>query len=445
MSKTRWWPGSLFGRIVLILFVGLAAAHVMSFWLMVAERGTAMRGMMVSYLSSDVASTVTLLERMPAAERAGWLPQLDRRSYRFSLQVPSATPANALPDISPEAAAIAGSVAAALTPRRDVRVLNPPVASVALRLQLPLNDGTLLTVDVSRPPWNVSSWAVVALGVQLALLAALCWWAVRQVTRPLQTLADAADAMGPAQTGASMPTDGPHEVARAAAAFNSMQSRIRSHLDERMHILAAVSHDLQTPITRLRLRADLLDDTALRDKLQADLAEMQALVEEGISYARSTQAAREPERLVDLRALLESIVCDYVDAGRPVSLLDGGAFSRRTRPQAVRRLVCNLVDNAIKYAGAAEVSIEETADLKLTIRVLDRGPGIPEAEMQAVLQPFVRLENSRSRSTGGTGLGLAIADQLALALGGKLVLAARQGGGLEARVELFLGRNLASS
>ncbi|MBT9512264.1 MAG: two-component sensor histidine kinase, partial [Acidovorax sp.] len=227
-------------------------------------------------------------------------------------------------------------------------------------------------------------------------------------------------------------------VVRAAAAFNRMQQRIQAHLEERMQILAAVSHDLQTPITRLRLRADLLDDPVLQGKLHADLAEMQSLVEEGIAYARSSQAVREPPQRVDLRALVESLARDYADTGLPVQVLQAVDGTCDTRPQALRRLLCNLVDNALKFAGAAELTLEAGAQGQWLVRVLDHGPGIPPAELSAVLQPYVRLEDSRNRGTGGTGLGLAIANELAQALGGRLVLGPRADGaqGLEARVEL---------
>lgn len=428
MRLARLWPASLFGRIVFILFLGLAAAQMMSFGLVLAERSMAMRGMMVSYLASDVASSIAMLERLPPQERAVWLPRLERGGYRFSLE--DLGPAAA--SRSPLAAPVLREVAQAL--RRDVRVLEAPGGG--LRIQLRLDDGTPVAVQVAGPRVTVSPWAWAVLAAQLALLGALCWLAVRWVTRPLQQLADAADALQPAAAGPALRETGPREVARAAAAFNAMQARIRAHLDERMHILAAVSHDLQTPITRLRLRADLLDDMVLRDKLHADLAEMQALVEEGIAYARSAQAVREAERDVELCAFIESLVHDYADAGRPVRLLACEALTLRTRPQALRRLLCNLVDNALKFAGAAEVAVGRDATGTLVLQVLDRGPGIPPQDLQAVLQPFHRLETSRSRLTGGTGLGLAIAQELSRALAARLVLAARDGGGLEARLEI---------
>lgn len=418
---------------MLILFAGLAAAHALSFWLVFAERGMAARGMMVSYLARDVASAVAILERVPAAERASWLPRLAQRNYRFRLDAPELLAASEA-SRSALAEPVTRAAMAAIEPEREVRALAVP--GLAMRLQLRLADGAPLAVDIAEPSMGVSGWVLAALGAQLVLLAALTALAVRQATRPLQQLANAADALGTAQPGAPMPADGPREVAHAAAAFNAMQRRIRRHLDERMQILAAVSHDLQTPITRLRLRAEMLDDGLLRDKLAADLAEMQSLVEQGLSYARSGEAVREGERTVDLHALLDSIVCDYADAGRPVRLLQADAITVTTRPRALRRLLCNLIDNALKFADGAEVEARSAPGGAMVICVMDRGPGIPQDELQAVMEPFYRLDNSRSRETGGTGLGLAIAHELALALGGRLALAPREGGGLTARLAL---------
>lgn len=452
--KLAPWPGSLFGRITLILFFGLAAAHVLSFWLVFMERGMAARTMMVSYLARDLSSSVAILERLPAAERAEWLPRLARANYRFRLE-----PSDAAQAVSPSALAepVVRAVHAVLEPPREVRALQPRQAGLAMQLQLQLADGTPLAVDLLEPRIEASPWVLAVLAAQLALLGLLTLLAVRLATRPLQALADAADALGPAHEGPALPEGGPREVARAATAFNAMQRRIQAHLAERMHILAAVSHDLQTPITRLRLRADLLDDEAQRNKWLADLAEMQGLVEEGIAYARAAHAVREPPRQVDLAALLDSLACDYTDAGQPVQLRlpaaigapdAPGPLMLATRPQALRRLLVNLVDNALKFAGAAEIEVETGAGVahgRIAIRVLDRGPGIPPESLEAVLQPFTRLETSRNRGTGGTGLGLAIAQQLAQALDARLRLGPREGGGLEARLEFPLASTVSAA
>ncbi len=430
----RWWPRSLFGRILLVMALGLALAHALTFVLAFTERSMTMRRAMVSYFASDVASSVAMLERLPATERAQWVDRLARRNYHFALIEPLDAPA----DPSQLARLVASAVATTLPADRAVQVIDPHVPGIELRLQLRLADGTPLAVDMDEPRLQISPWVLGALALQLALLVGLCAWAVRAATRPLRTLAYAADALGADRPAVPLAEDGPREVQRAAVAFNHMQQRIQTHLQERMQILAAVSHDLQTPITRLRLRADLLDDTTLRDKLHADLAEMQSLVEEGIAYARSSQAVREPAQRVDLRALVESIARDYADAGLPVQVLQAVDVTCDTRPQALRRLLCNLVDNALKFAGSAELTLETPRPDQWLVRVLDHGPGIPPADLSAVLQPYVRLEDSRNRGTGGTGLGLAIASELAKALGGRLVLGPRADGaqGLEARVEL---------
>jgi signal transduction histidine kinase len=426
------WPRSLHTRILVVLLVGLLLAHGMTFVLLLAERSMAMRSMMIAYLASDVASSVAVLERLPADERVQWTQRLSRRNYRLSI---GTAPASAPAASSALAQTVTHELSMALGPGRSVQVQEGADPTAALRVLLPLSGGAPLVVDIEEARLRISPWAWGALALQFLLLIGLSAWAVRTATQPLKNLAQAADGMTPEQPAMPLAEDGPSEVTRAAAAFNRMQQRIDAHLKERMHILAAVSHDLQTPITRMRLRADLLDDTQLRDKLQADLAEMQAMVEEGIAYARSAHAAREPAQRTDLQALVQTIVLDYTDAGRPVQLMETAPLHASTRPQALRRLVCNLVDNALKFAGGAEVQLA-AGETGWTLQVLDRGPGIPADRLEAVLQPFVRLEDSRHRSTGGTGLGLAIAHQLAHGLGGRLVLGPREGGGLVARFDV---------
>jgi signal transduction histidine kinase len=215
-----------------------------------------------------------------------------------------------------------------------------------------------------------------------------------------------------------------------------MQQRISEHLAERTGILAAISHDLQSPITRMRLRTDLLDDAALKRKLQGDLAAMQTLIEQGIDLARSAGSRTEPFVATDVQALLESLVYDYADSGQRVDL--AGRIDRplMTAPQALRRILTNLVDNALKFGGEVDIAVEPATADRIVIAVRDRGPGIPETQLGSVLAPFYRLEASRNRKTGGAGLGLAIASELAKALGGVLLLSNRAGGGLTAQLTL---------
>ena len=184
----------------------------------------------------------------------------------------------------------------------------------------------------------------------------------------------------------------------------------------------------------MRLRADLMESGVLQDKFQSDLNAMQALVEEGITYARSAQRTTEDVCRVDVDALLDSLVCDYVDAHHAVHLSGEVGVILATRPNTLKRIIINLVDNALKFGDDVKIQITRPSAELISVSVLDRGPGIPESELAAVLQPFYRVENSRNRHTGGTGLGLAIAQQLARALQGSISLHNRDGGGLEAKL-----------
>lgn len=439
MSR-RWrdvaLPRSLFGRVALILFLGLAVAHLFSFGLVIYERMQTSRTMMIAYVAQDVATSVAMLERMPAAERAGWIDRLNRPNYRYTLKdMPAAAAADN---------AFAQSLAAALSNALGTRyapIIVPRADAtdpLHLRVGLRLSDGMPLAVDLLPPAMAISPWVPTILIAQLGVLAAFTWLAVRIATRPLSQLAQAADSLGPDLRAEPLPENGPTEVARASTAFNAMRQRIADHLAERIQILAAISHDLQTPLTRMQLRIDLLDNNQLTAKLRDDLDMMQTLVKEGIAYARSAQQTTEPAQATDLHALLDSLVCDYADAGRPVRLTGQFALPITTRPMALRRIVTNLTDNALNFAGEVEILAEAEAPDRVAISIRDRGPGIPADELASVLQPFYRLEGSRNRETGGAGLGLAIAQQLAASLSGTLTLANRDGGGLEARLSLPL-------
>ena len=302
-------------------------------------------------------------------------------------------------------------------------------------LPLRLSDGAPLTLELTPPQPSVSAVSVTLLLLQLVSLAGAGWLAVRLAVRPVTQLARAADAITDGARAPLPAIDGPTEVRQAMQAFNTMQARIEGQLAERLHLLAAISHDLQTPITRMRLRAEQIEPAGLRDKVLRDLLAMQRLVDEGLTYARTAHAAAEPERLVDLKALLDGLVCDACDAGGNVTLVEPVPSTAQTRVQALRRVLTNLIDNAVTFGTRAEVHACETADAWV-ISVCDDGPGIPTEHLERVFDPFFRLEGSRSRETGGTGLGLAIARQLSFALGAQLTLHNRSTGGLEARLTL---------
>lgn len=258
---------------------------------------------------------------------------------------------------------------------------------------------------------------------------------MKLATRPLARLERAANSLGSDLRAAPLPEDGPKEVARAASAFNAMQRRIAEQAVERIQILAGISRRLQTPITRMRLRADFLGDRDAREKLQGDLQEMQTLVKQGLALARGRDEISKQQCQTDLHALIDSLVCDYSDAGSSLRFAGERGLTVLTHPQALRRIMINLIDNALKFGDDVEVAIDPQRPDRIAITVSDRGPGIPEEHLKSVFLPFYRVEASRNRETGGTGLGLAIAQQLVNALRGTLTLTNRDGGGLEARLE----------
>jgi signal transduction histidine kinase len=431
----RAWWSSLAGRIAALLVAGLALAYGLSWWSAMRERAAMTDAMMLAYVSRDVGASLAVLDRLPAAERAEWLERLSRPNYRFRLETPPAPGAEAG---SPDA--LAAALAAQLGPARVQTVSPAPEGAGGTLFALRLADGTPLTLWLQPPVRGLRVEALLTGLLQLLVLGLAVAAAVHVATRPLARLADAATRLGDDPAAPPVDEAGPSEVRHAASALNRMRQRIADQMGERLQILAAVSHDLRTPLTRMRVRCELLPDGALRDKLQADLGEMQHLVEEGLALAATEHAAQEPLQAVDLGALLDTLVCDFADAGRAVRWAAGAPPAADapvlvTRPQALRRVVTNLLDNALKFAGAAELALE-TADDAITITVLDRGPGIAPERLAEALRPFARLESSRNREHGGTGLGLAIAQRLADALGAALRLAPREGGGLCAGLSL---------
>lgn len=426
----RLWPRTLLARVTLLVVLGMALAQLLTYAAIRHERGQTLMNLMLSGVERDIASSVAILDRLPAEERAAWFPRLERPNYGFALEGAVDTP----PPTAPALARFAEVVAQALQPF-PVLAIGQIGQSDAVRMQLRLSDGSALYVLARRVPMPVADWVTWLLAAQLLVLALCAWAGMRLVTRPLARLAQAADRLGPDLRPSPVAEDGPAEVAQAARAFNAMQRRIAGTVQERMQILAAISHDLQTPITRMRLRVDLADELPDADKFRADLEAMRTLVQEGVGYAKTLQGIEEPLRRLDLDALLRSLVHDYADTGRPVTLTGEAGIAIATRPQALRRILTNLVDNALKYGERAELAVRLEHDA-VRIEVCDAGPGIPEDQLAAVLQPFYRLEASRNRETGGSGLGLAIAHQLALSLGGTLALRNRPEGGLCAGLRL---------
>lgn len=267
------------------------------------------------------------------------------------------------------------------------------------------------------------------IGVRLAALVAVAWWAARWLSRPMNRLATAAQELGRDIHRSPLPEDGTLECRDASRVFNQMQTRIRQQLAERDRFVAAVSHDLRTPLTRLRLRTESLGDAQAQQLFRRDIAEMDTMIASTLDYLRGVAGA-EAWVLLDVQALAESVADDQLAMGHPVTVA-GYAVPLRVQAAALRRCLDNLVGNAVRYGGSAEVTLHDAADA-LTIEVRDHGPGLPPEELERVMAPFYRVEASRNRQSGGAGLGLTIASDIVHRHGGRLALRNAEGGGLVA-------------
>jgi signal transduction histidine kinase len=431
----RIWPDTLFRRLGVILFAGLLAAHVLSFGLVAFNVFAPSNESGDDYFIRYMATAVAILDRVKPDERPAWLDRLARPFYRYVLrergEIEAAPPKRREENLARLRAMLGPDHTA-----NSVFYFDPPDRR-RLGWLIHLKDGSPLMLEYVALGTVVSPWLPAAFAVQLFALAFLTWVAVKLATQPLARLERAANSLGSDLRGEFLPEDGPQEVARAATAFNAMQQRIAEQAAERIQILAAISRRLQTPITRMRLRADFLGESDAKEKLQGDLQEMQTLVKQGLALARGRDEIGEQRCQTDLYALIDSLVCDYSDSGKTLRFAGERGVTILTHPQALRRIMINLIDNGLKFGEDVEVAIDARASNRIAITVSDRGPGIPDEHLKSVFLPFYRLEPSRSRETGGTGLGLAIAQQFAGALRATLTLANRDGGGLEARLEFL--------
>ena len=306
----------------------------------------------------------------------------------------------------------------------------------SLVLSVALGPDRWLNVETVVPA-PALAWAAPSLlasflaGLAISLITVLV---LRRMTRPLKGLARAADAFGRGLQVAPLEEDGPEEIRHTVHAFNLMQERLKRFVEDRTRMLAAIGHDLRTPITSLRIRAEFVEEEETRARIIETLDEMQRMIEAALSFLRE-EAAIEPARAVDLAALVESLVADGTDLGWQVDFRAEARPVLRCRPDSLRRALRNLIENAVRYGERARVLLERGRD-EVRILVEDDGPGIPPEMMERAFEPFFRLEKSRSRETGGIGLGLAIARTIARSHGGDLRLANRPEGGLRAILTL---------
>jgi len=444
----RFLPKTLYGRIVLIMIAGIIIAQVLTTVIFSQERARVGLRVAERQFGLQIAEIVRILDHVPIEFRAGIAAASDSPYLHVSYGNAALTkPTEALSD-DESAAIIASGLRRHLGAARPLRVFVadavadalegeevPPGPSKTIIVQVGLGDSTWVVFksSISEPPSFLKSPRfLISMLVRLITVIILSLVAVRLVAEPLRTLAVAAEALGKDIHRPPLKEDGSLEVRRAAAAFNRMQKRLIEYIQERTRILAAVSHDLKTPITRLRLRTELLEDTELKTKFSKDLEEMEAMVSATLDFTRDKAEAR---RDVDVMALLESLQSDAQELGHEVTITGQAQWPAKADPQSLKRCMANLLDNAWKYGKDVQIEVEDS-DRELRISIYDSGPGIPDNELVKVFEPFYRIEGSRSRTTGGTGLGLTIARNAARANGGDVTLENRPSGGLAATLRL---------
>ncbi|MFC3107574.1 ATP-binding protein [Undibacterium arcticum] len=447
---------SMAGRVFLILLVGIVVSATLTLWLAFGERQRTISQFRDLHAVERAEELIVALDAMPATGRQPFLNIAKRFGLR--LQMVSAP--------QPEAAA-PSRFALALGERmgKDYRIVSlagavdcpPPPgrkppdgefgAGNSMRpacqaIGITLRDGSLMQMTVlpprGPPPMPMLRPDFLSYFVLfLASIGFLAFIVTRMTMQPLKQLVQAADDLGRDINRPPLPEHGASEIRRATVAFNAMQARIRQHIGQRTQMLAAITHDLQTPLTRLRLRLEKVSNEELRDKLVGDLSAMQQMVREGLDLARSMDSA-EPMQPLDLDSLLDSVCSDACDAGQNVKLDGKSALSVLARPTALRRCLTNLIDNAVKYGYHAHITVQRSQGSRAgaRIRIRDGGPGIAADQLAKVFEPFYRIETSRSRDTGGTGLGLTIARNIVEQHGGSLTLANHPDGGLEVTLTL---------
>jgi len=471
----RWWTHSLAAQFIGLMLLALALSQGIGFLISWDERGQALKAAAKGEFFSRTASLARLLEATPPALQDDILSASGTSYSRFWVSPDGPEDAMAwrreawtqlakpLPSLTPwgpkvpkqnkpedrhESAQILGigtATAAVTTPWTDVPAhawpLSRPAkflyldAAYGMGLSAQLDGGGWLNSAYAKPTGN-SFWtnqAVVSVAVTAVVLSVFGIIVARGIARPMRRLAVAAEALGRGESVAPLPEAGPDDIRNTAEAFNRMQERLQRFVEDRTRMLAAIGHDLRTPLTTLRLRAEFVADAEEREKMLATIAEVQKMTEATLAFARE-EATAEGTRTVDLPALVESLCDDLAELGRDVTFQEGPKISYRCRPDALRRAVRNLVENAVRYGERARVHVARSGD-GVEIVIEDDGPGIPDDAAEQVFAPFFRIENSRNPETGGVGLGLSIARTIVRHHGGDIVLA-NQARGLRATISL---------
>lgn len=443
MTRIPSWPRSLATRTALVLLVCLAVVQGAGLTIHALDRLDVQRLAEVRNIASRAVMLYRTIVMVSPDQRERVLHELELPPGLSAKLRP--TPPDEMMLMSPnmqhllEANVSLMPVHPRMRPTETVLLGGLGQGRVIIGMHLPNGPWLDAAVKVNPlRPWHSPNF-LTAFVLMTAAAAALTIWAVRRLTAPVAALAAAAERLGRDVNAPPMPEDGPLEVAKAAAAFNLMAARIRRFVQDRTFMLTAIGHDLRTPITRLRLRTEFLEDDDLRRKMLTDLDELEAMVAATLAFGREATAS-EPVTSLDLAVLTRTVLDEAADA-RP-DMADRLHYEGpthltvRARSLAVKRAIANLVANAVTYGGSARVKLRQPQAGMVLLDIEDDGPGIPPSELDRVFQPFHRIESSRNRETGGVGLGLPIARNIMRAHGGDVTLSNRPTGGTRATVSL---------
>tara|TARA_R110000787_G_scaffold9030_7_gene31730 strand:- start:448 stop:1863 length:1416 start_codon:yes stop_codon:yes gene_type:complete len=447
-------PNSIAGRTLIVLILGLVVSHILSVAIYTTDRRSAINLVGGEHISERMITLARLIEGADAPDREE-LARLASESIlnvslgdepRISETVPKNLEEQILTEVFAEHLSRYGVRDFRLryrdiTPADTAQETGPmsryidgaqKLMQVSLRLQGGgwLNCSAL--IETTSSPW--SPRFLLSLAVMTIAVMIVSGIVVYHINGPLRIFSQAAHRLGTNIDAPPLPVAGPREVQDAIRSFNDMQERLKRLISDRRQMLAAVSHDLRTPITLLRLRAEFVENEDEREKMLATLSDMEAMVESILGFIRD-DATEEDVRSVDLASLLNAICDDINDLGGEIVFRGPDRLIYPCRPTVLKRALTNVIDNAVKFGSRAEVLLRATPET-IAIVVEDEGPGIPEAEIETVFNPFFRIEASRSRDTGGVGLGLSVARSIIGAHGGSISLANRETGGLRATIEL---------